>query len=118
MSSLTINITINNGNYLLSAHVTSTGDMPDDIFMYENSGTSTLGDYQGVCTLSEYKSMQTFSGTPLPAFGNRFVKTNSLLMSFPLSTDAASIKAKVIADVKSFKAAYTAAATTTDVVSL
>lgn len=118
MSSLTVKIDIINGGYQITGFITSTGDMPSDIFMYENSGTATLGAYQGVCTLDEYKNLQTFSGTPIPAFGNRFLKANSLVMNFPLSVDAVAIKAKIIADVKSFKASYTAALSTTEVVSL
>ena len=118
MSNLTVEISIVNGNYQITAHVTSTGDMPADIFMYENVGSTILGQYQGVCTLEEYKSLQTFSGAAIPSFGNRFVKTSSLIMSFPLSTDAVSIKTKIIKDVKAFKAAYDAAATSVEVVHL
>lgn len=54
--------------------VVAGGTLPQDIFIYENSGTNVLGTYIGICNLSEYQRLQTFTGDQIPKFGNKFVK--------------------------------------------
>ena len=53
---------------------TQGGVLPAAIFIYENMGTGTLGPYQGVCSLEETVRLQVWMGTPIPKFGNRFVR--------------------------------------------
>lgn len=50
------------------------GTLPQDIFIYENNGTVSLGSYIGICNMAEYQRLQTFQGSAIPKFGNKFVK--------------------------------------------
>jgi hypothetical protein len=71
--SVTTQLTENNQVEIL-AEVVSGGTLPRDIFIYENRGTTELGNYIGVCDLEEYQRLSTFTGTVIPGFGNKFVK--------------------------------------------
>ena len=113
MSTLTTTTTITNDEYLIQASVTSTGDIPPDVFLYENLGTTVLGSYQAVCSLDDYRRVQTFTGIAIPIFANKYVKYTSGLIHVPLGRDPVPVVNKVIADVKSFKTAYLAASSTT-----
>jgi hypothetical protein len=117
MSSLTINIDIVSGEYLLTASITSTGDIPTDIFLYENAG-SGLGQYQSICTLEDFSRVQTYVGTDIPVFGNKFIKYTQAVIHIPLDRDPRSIKAKLIKDVQNFKAAYLSAKSSTQTILL
>ena len=62
------------GRWEIIASVSPGGTLPQDIFIYNNTGTTSLGSYVGVCELSEYQRFQTFTGAALPIFGNKYVK--------------------------------------------
>lgn len=72
--SFTTNLTSDN-KVEVTCKVVPGGTLPEDIFIYKNTGTTTLGDYFGVCNLEEYQRLQTFTGTAIPNFGNKFVKS-------------------------------------------
>lgn len=74
-SSLSITTQLTSDNQVeITASVVPGGTLPVDIFIYENKGTTVLGDYIGICNLEEYQRLQTFNGTAVPRFGNKFVK--------------------------------------------
>lgn len=50
------------------------GILPLDVFTHENTGTSTLGKYVGVCSLEELQRFQAWAGQPIRKFGNRYVR--------------------------------------------
>lgn len=107
-ATLSISKAIEGGNWKLTAVVTL-GDIPTDVFMYENTGTG-LGDYVGVCALSDYMRIQTHSpGTNVPLFGNKFLKFSTGIILVPLSSDPQVTIDKVIADVRAFRVSYQAA---------
>lgn len=61
-------------NWVITATVLAGSFLPPDIFMYENTGTTTLGQYQGICGQAELLRLQIWTGTALPPFGNKFVR--------------------------------------------
>lgn len=71
--SITTQLTADNKLEIVCSVVTG-GTLPKDIFIYENTGTNTLGSYIGICNMSEYQRLQTFIGNQIPKFGNKFVK--------------------------------------------
>lgn len=50
------------------------GVLPSHIFIYENTGTTTLGVYWGVCGLEELQRLQEWSGVAVQKFANKFVR--------------------------------------------
>ena len=74
-SSLVITTELNSNNlWEVSAEILAGGDLPREIFVYENLGTTDLGDYIGVAAVEELQRFQIFSGTAIAKFGNRFVR--------------------------------------------
>ena len=76
-SILQVTTELSGSNILITAEVLEGGTLPRDIFIYENTGTETLGSYYGVCTITELGRLLVFSNSPIPKFGNKFVRYNS-----------------------------------------
>lgn len=86
-SSLSFNTQLTQDKVEITCSVMPGGTLPQDIFIYENTGTTTLGNYIGVCNLDEYQRFQTFSGTKIPKFGNKFVKYTEAKVTIGLTDD-------------------------------
>ncbi len=113
MINLQIITTIEDNSWVLEFELNQESTIPRDIFIFENTGTG-IGEYQGVCTLEDYRRFQTYAvGGNIPLFGNRFVKYEKGIMKFSIDLDPTPIKAKIVADIKSFKAAYITGNSTT-----
>lgn len=117
MSSMTINTVIDGDEYILTVGITPTDGIPTNIFSYENSGEG-LGTYQAVCTLDEYKRFQTYSGTPIPVFGNKFIKWSQAVIRVPLSRPLQPVIDKVAGDLRVFIASFNAAQDTNQTIVL
>ena len=85
-SNLTITTQYTEFQMTVTATITPGGTLPLDIFIYENTGGTTLGKYIGVCNLDEYRRLQTFTGVATPIFGNKFVKWTSAYVVLPCDT--------------------------------
>lgn len=87
-SSLSFTTELTSNNKLeVTCKVVPGGKLPEDIFIYRNTGTTTLGDYYGVCNLEEYLRLQTFTGTAIPNFGNKFVKSKEAKVTLDVNDD-------------------------------
>lgn len=106
-----------NGAWLIVATVQPGADIPSDIFGYENNA-GALGDYVGVCTLEDYKRLQTFTGTPIPVFGNKFLKYTEARHTVPLDSPVQTTIDKMTADLKAFRLAFLAGSSSTQIVPL
>jgi len=116
-ASVSISKTINNGAWLVVATVQPGADIPFDIFGYENK-EGGLGEYVGVCTLDDYKRLQTFSGSLIPVFGNKYLKYTEARHVVPLDTSVQVTIDKMTADLKAFRLAFLAEASSTQIVPL
>jgi len=107
------------GTWQITASLLPGGTLPRDIFTWTNTGTSELGQYQGVCNLQEYQRFQTFSGTPVtPVFGNRFVKyTKGVISNIP-SSKLTQVKNCIIAEVQALSSAFETAGTNTTITNI
>jgi len=118
MSTLAITTTIEDNMWMLSFSLNEPSDIPRDIFIFENTGTG-IGEYQGVCSLTDYGRFQTYvSGVDIPVFGTKFVKYDQGILIFPIERDPAPIRAKILSDVRAFKAAYISGSSSTDTYSV
>lgn len=106
MINLEIITTIEDNFWVLEFQLNQESTIPRDIFIFENTGNG-IGEYQGVCTLEDYRRFQTYVvGGNISVFGNKFVKYEKGLMRFSIDIDPTPIRAKIVADIKAFKAAY------------
>jgi hypothetical protein len=105
----TVNITeaIQDGKWHVTTSISVGSDIPRDIYMYENTGTG-LGSYMGVCTIAEYKKLQSFTGTAIPTFGNKYIRSDTGVNVVPLTTDPKTISDKMVSDITSFRTEFLA----------
>lgn len=116
-ASVSITKSVVNGSWLVVATVQPGADIPSDIFGYENNN-GVLGGYVGVCTLDDYKRLQTFTGTPISTFGNKFLKYTEARHVVPLTSDVQATIDKMTADLKAFRLAFLAGSSSTQIVPL
>lgn len=116
-ASVSITKTVVNGVWLVVATVQPGADIPSDIFGYENNN-GVLGDYVGVCTLEDYKRLQTFTGTPISVFGNKFIKYTEARHTVPLDSNLQATIDKMTLDLKAFRLAFLAGSSSTQIVPL
>lgn len=107
MINLQVKTTILSNSWVLEFELNQDSTIPRDIFIYENLGVGKLGEYQGVCTLEDYRRFQTHTpGGSIPIFGNKFLKYSKGIMTFNIDINPVDIRAKIVADIKAFKAAF------------
>ncbi len=118
-SSLQITKQLSSGKtWEIIATVLSGGTLPLDIFVYENTGTVTLGAYQAVCSLDEYQRLQTFTGSAIVKFGNRFVKYTQAKINVDINDDVDQVITVIEDSVKALSLALSSAAATTTVINI
>lgn len=63
-------------------------NLPAAVFVYTNTGTVSLGAYQGVGNLTDLNRIQQYSSTTsIPVFGNKFVKHTEAKITLGLNDD-------------------------------
>lgn len=75
MNSLQVTQGFDGNNWVATISLTPGSDLPAEIFLYENTGTTVLGDYATVCNFSELERFQVWTGTAIPLFGNKYVRS-------------------------------------------
>lgn len=88
-------------HYLVTAEIQDGGSLPKEIFIFENSGTATLGKFYGTCSASELGRLQVFTGNAIPVFGNRWVRASPAKIIVSLGDDPASVVAGLVKNVLS-----------------
>lgn len=113
-STLDLTTTVTNDHYLITGALRDGGTLPKEIFIYENSGDVTLGDFFGTCNLQELGRLQVFSpGIAIPLFGNKFVRYGQVKIKVALSDDPNAVVIALVNNVKSLSIAYNSQPNTT-----
>lgn len=91
------------GTYTLTAEISNPGMMPTDIFLYRNSGTTTMGEYQGVIGIRDLSKVPVWKGVAIDPFGAPFVRTSMVkIEGIAVSADISEIANRVGASVQVF----------------
>lgn len=107
-TSVSITSGVQGNNLVVEAHLVTPADIPLDVFLYENTGTATLGAYMGVANLQDYQRIQVWTGAEIPVFGNKFVKHTQAHIILPLTVSAASVTSILKAGLTQFRTEYLA----------
>lgn len=118
VSSLTFTTSLVDDHYTIQVHVTEGSILPPGIFVYTNTGTTTLGEYYGICSLNELTRLKPFTGDKIPVFGNKFVRLEQATLILPLDSDVASVIATISNSVALLNKAYSSLGSVTKVVPL
>jgi len=106
-NTLTLTINLHGTVWEIDGTLTS-GTLPTDIFMYNNTGGITLGSFVGVCSVDELTRLQTHTGVAIPVFGNKFVKSPTLHIAVPHGTDHTTVVSTVVSSVRLLSKQYQA----------
>lgn len=118
-SSLSVTTKLTDDNeWEVLASIISGGTLPLDIFVYENTGTTSLGKYRGVASLPEYQRIQTFTGTPIVKFGNRFVKTTQAKIVLGINDDVDQAISTITNSVIALSLSLSSSSETTKIISI
>lgn len=116
-NNLTITKTLTNDHWDIEFAMGS-GTLPAEIFVCLNTATNVLGTFQGICNLDQLSRLQIFVGIAIPIFGNKYVRTNNIKISVPLTTDPTLVISTTTASINLLSTAYKNQANTTQVISI
>lgn len=112
---ITITTSLSGNSWVIEAFVSTPVALPAEIFTYENTGTTALGVYIGVCNFEELTRFQIWNSQALPMFGNKFVRTDRAKITVPISVDPSLVTTNLISTATALKAEITAKASTSHV---
>ena len=104
-ASITVSTTFDTANRYITCTVNSGADIPHDIFLYENNN-GTPGSFFAVCALSDWQRFPTYTGSPIPVFGNKYLKTTQGMKSVPIAEDYSTIEPMFVSNCQAFRNAY------------
>jgi hypothetical protein len=108
-------------SWIIQATIVAGGTVPKDIFIYENDGstdTIKIENYIGVCDLDEYQRLQTFTGTAIPVFSNRYVKYTMGQLKLSSGTSPAQAISIVQTEVTALSTALNSAQSSTQIINI
>ena len=117
-SQLQVTTQLEGDKITVTALILPNGFLPQNIFLYKNTGTNALVDYYGVANVEEMTRFQIFTGTAIPKFGNAFVMFNQAKITLSVNDDSASVIAAITQGVTNLSAAMKLAASTTKVITI
>lgn len=117
-SQLQITTQLEGDKITITAVILAGGYLPQNIFLYQNTGTNALGGYWGVANVEEMTRFQVFSGTAIPKFGNAFVRSNQAKITLSVTDDPQTVIAAITQGVTNLSAEMKTAATQTQVITI
>ncbi len=85
-STLNIQTNVVGDHFLVTGSIVAGGSLPQSVFIYTNTGDATLGEFFGTCNVAEMGRLQPFTlGTPIPTFGNKYIRYDQIKIKVPLS---------------------------------
>lgn len=105
---LVVSTEINGDHWLVSAELSLNSTLPKEIFLYENQGDTSLDstNFFGTCSVSDLTKFKAFTGTAIPVFGNRYIRYHQAKIRVDFLSDLDRVVTALVANVTSFKNAY------------
>jgi hypothetical protein len=117
-SQLLITTALEVDQIVITASVVSGGFLPPNIFLYKNTGATTLGAYWGVANTDELTRFQVWNGVAIPAFGNAFVRSNQAKIFLSVQGDVQDTIAHITKTAQTLSTALQTASSTTQTVNI
>jgi hypothetical protein len=112
-SVLTVVKTFVTNHWEVTATIQAGGTLPLEIFVYENTGTTTLGPFFGTCSVDEVHNLGIFTGVAIPVFANRYIRYGQAKIIVNSESDIPGVILALVNNVKSLSLAYQAFTPTT-----
>lgn len=117
-SQIQITTSLDGDKYTITATVLPGSFLPQNIFLYQNTGTTELGEYQCIADTDELTRFQVFTGTAIPKFGNAYVRYSSAKITLNAGEDAASVISNLKLSAQNLSNAMKLAASSTQVITI
>lgn len=77
-NSVTVTKRLTNDGWSVTGSINSGATIPTDIFVYENSGTTTLGSWHSVVMISDMPKIPRWVGAAIPTSKSAWVRTSTI----------------------------------------
>lgn len=77
-NSVTITKRLTNDGWSVTGSLGAGGTIPTDIFVYENSGTTTLGSWHSVVTIPDMTKIPRWTGVAIPTSKSPWVRASTI----------------------------------------
>jgi len=113
--SCVLNITqsLTNAGWVITATIASGTTLPADMFVYTNTGTTTLGTYFGLINVLDLPVVPIWTGVAIPVFGAPYVRYNTGTILVASCDNPATVISDLVANAKILSTNYQAAANST-----
>lgn len=112
---LTVTKTLSDTGWTVTASLNVSSTIPRDIFVYLNTGTTSLGIYEGVITVADLNRVLVWTGAMVPIFANKFVRYSTATIPIGQADNVDVVITKLVASVQIFSTAFQANSLSTQV---
>jgi hypothetical protein len=112
---LTVTKTLSDTGWTITASLDVNSTIPKDIFAYLNTGTTTLGTFQGVINVGDLNRLVVWTGSIVPIFANKYVRYSVAIIAVPQTSDVDAVIATLKTSVQLFSTAFQATQSSTQI---
>jgi hypothetical protein len=115
-SQLTVTKQLTTDHWYVTATIASGQTLPQEIFLYTNTGNLTLGEYSGVVTFEDFSRIQIYDGiTIFPVFGNKYLRYSQAKINVYFDKNVDTVITNLIASIQTLSTAYQANSSSTTI---
>ena len=103
---LTVTKTLNTNGWTVTASLNSDATLPREIFAYLNTGTTSLGDFQGTIVPDDLQKMLIWTGQIIAPFGNKYVRHDVATIQLQATDDIDLIVNTLVNSVQVFSTSF------------
>lgn len=93
---------LTNTGWVITGKMTETSTVPKEVFVYENTGTTTLGKYHSVVTIPDMPRIRIWTGEAVPLSMGNYVRSPNLVLEVPAGVDVDVALSELVASLKKF----------------
>lgn len=101
-NTVTITKRLVNEGWSITGSLGAGGTVPPDIFVYLNTGTSTLGEFQSVVTIPDMPRIPRWTGVVVPTPTARWVRASTIKILVDPSHDVDEVISQLKASLQKF----------------
>lgn len=101
-NSVTITKRLTNDGWSITGALSAGGTIPQDIFVYANTGTSSLGDWLSVVTIPDMPRIPRWAGVPIPLTKSRWVRASTIKILVSSTSDVDEVISQLRSSLQKF----------------
>lgn len=118
MTAITVTKELDNEGLTITVEVNDGASIPKDIFIIENTGTTEVGNYYGICGINDLTRMQVFNGSPINVFANKYLRYNQAKIKVNSASEADEVIAAIVSNITKLQDAYNTLKISTEIIQI